>query len=118
MASQSKEDRFPKEEKLTPTIKKEYSINKDMEKKTHHVDIHNVGEHNPDNRFMLHNSAEEQYDYWKKNNPDCVPIGFCEEACKVTFGFKRIAFVFEDEKGNRYYVHVPENWKELELELK
>ena len=89
-----------------------------MEKKTHHVDIHNVGEHNPDNRFMLHNSAEEQYDYWKKNNPDCVPIGFCEEACKVTFGFKRIAFVFEDEKGNRYYVHVPENWKELELELK
>lgn len=79
----------------------------------HHVDQANIGQHDSDNTFMWKMNPVEQFDYWMAQNPNSVPIGFCDEEFKMRRGEKFIAFVFEDENGNRYHVHVPEDWKRL-----
>lgn len=78
-----------------------------------HVDRFNIGQHDMDNRFMWKSTPLEQFEYWRMQNPEYTPIGFCEEVCRESSGQKFIAFVFEDNSGNRYHVHVPEDWKRL-----
>lgn len=81
----------------------------------HHVDQTNIGQHDPDNTFMWKMNPVEQFDYWRLQNPNSVPIGFCDEEFQMRHGEKYIAFIFEDENGNRYHVHVPEKWKGIKL---
>lgn len=82
--------------------------------KLQHVDITNIGQHDKDNSFLLSKIPQEQFNNWMNKNWNCVPIGFCEEASKEILEKNYVAFVFEED-GNRYYVHVPEEWMELEI---
>ena len=81
----------------------------------HHVDKANIGQHDPDNTFMWKMNPVEQFDYWMAQNPNSVPIGLCDEEFQMRRGEKYIAFVFEDENGNRYHVHVSEKWKGIKI---
>ena len=78
-----------------------------------HIDMFSVGQHDPDNSFLWKSNPIEQFEYWRVQNPDSTPIGFCEEVSRECAGHKFIAFVYEDYRGNRYHVHVPEEWKKL-----
>lgn len=75
------------------------------------VDYYNCGQHDMDNSFLL--KAEglvEEFAAWQANSPDFTPIGICRENVKSIPGMRYFAMVFEDERGRRYYVHVPGYW--------
>lgn len=78
-----------------------------------HVDKYNIGQHDKDNTFMWKSTPIEQIEFWRMQNPEYTPIGFCDEVYRICAGVKYIAFVFEDTRGNRYHVHVPEEWKKI-----
>lgn len=86
-----------------------------------HVSINNIGQHDLDNSYLLKpivpgkSKTDSEIEYWKSQNEDCIPIGFCEECFKKNGDHKFIAFVFEMFNGNRYYVHVPEEWKQFDF---
>lgn len=100
--------------KVLPENKKE-EIKIAVASTKHHVDKYNIGQHDQDNSFMWCETIVDQFNYWRMQNPQCVPIGFCDEEFEDRGGFKFIAFVYENWFGNRYYVHVPEEWKQIEI---
>lgn len=87
-----------------------------MDKETYsflerNVDYYNCGQHDMDNSFLL--KAEglvEEFAAWQANSPDFTPIGVCRENVKSIPGMRYFAMVFEDDRGRRYYVHVPGYW--------
>lgn len=67
------------------------------------INIENIGEHDGDNRFMLEDTPN-QLKAWKENHEGCTPIGICYDKNIEKYGC--FPMVFEDENGNRAYVHV------------
>jgi len=77
----------------------------------HHVDLYNCGVHDMDNSFLHKEGLVEEFAAWQGTHEDCVPIGICKENCKKLPGMRYYAMVFEDERGGRYYTHVPGYWE-------
>lgn len=97
--------------------KKEYAFLK------RHIDIGNCGQHDLDNSFLRgrprtfdeikkHRSGGliEEFGVWQEDHPGCMPIGICKENTHNIPGMHYVAMVYEDERGGRYYVHVPGYW--------
>ncbi len=77
----------------------------------------NIGEHDGDNRFLCED-LENMMNAFYETHSGCTPIGICYEDEHPRFkGF--FPMVFEDENGNRFYVHIDiKSIKEyLELDL-
>jgi len=77
-----------------------------------HVDSANLGQHDNDNSFLFKDCLLDQFAAWESTHPGCIPIGICPEAKHHSDDriYEFIAMVYEDENGNRYYVHVPDSW--------
>ena len=77
-----------------------------------HVDSTNLGQHDNDNSFLFKDCLLDQFAAWESTHPWCIPIGICPEAKNHSADkiYEFIAMVYEDETGNRYYVHVPDSW--------
>lgn len=75
-----------------------------------HVDLRNIGQHDMYNAFLRGNGLAEEFALWQEDTPGAIPIGVCPEAGRRVCRMDYIAMVFEDEKGRRYYVHVPGGW--------
>jgi len=92
-----------------------------------HVDLYNCGQHDLDNSFIMgspltreelenlgHRSGGlvDEFSCWQDDHWMCTPLGICKENTHNVPGMRYIAMVYEDDRGNRYYVHVPGYWLE------
>lgn len=75
-----------------------------------HVNLQNIGQHDLDNSFIHADYMCWQFPAWQANHPGCTPVGICRESTNGRGLY--FAMVFEDEKGNRYFTHVPASWEE------
>lgn len=77
----------------------------------HHVDISACGMHDLYNAFLREDGLVDQFKAWKEDFPGCIPIGVCpENRHDVSPMSQYIAMVFEDDRGGRYYIHIPKTW--------
>ncbi len=88
-----------------------------------HIDLYNCGQHDLDNSFLLSDYGQimkglkhardglvPEFASWSSSHWMCTPIGICPENMHNTPGMRYVAMVFEDDRGNRYFVHVPGYW--------
>jgi hypothetical protein len=88
-----------------------------------HIDLYNCGQHDLDNSFLLSDYGQimkslkhardglvPEFASWSSSHWLCTPIGICPENMHKTPGMRYVAMVFEDDNGNRYFVHVPGYW--------
>lgn len=77
----------------------------------HNVDLYNCGEHDMDNSYLAGSEGlVEEFARWQSSHEDCTPIGICKENVHTIPGMRYYAMVFEDDRGCRYYTHIPGYW--------
>lgn len=73
------------------------------------IDVLNIGEAEKFNRFLIGDTAEEQFRLLKSDFPDYTPIGVCfdESVTKMIGTYAYRPMVMEDNSGNRIWIHIP-----------